>query len=126
MSGLAECATLGELGHAGADFVGADVGRVERATVPLEHGFAGRMSWLGHGVEELFEAREAANILGRRATFAINEPGVVDGRIGGEDALDRDAMPPVVAKIVDIDEGGDAAFDELGKTLPVERDWFPV
>ena len=50
------------------------------------------------GVEELIEAGNPANILGRGTTGAIHEARVVKRRVGGGDILDRFGMPPVVAE----------------------------
>ena len=61
----------------------------------------------GHGVEELIEAGNPANILGRGTTGAIHEARVVKRRVGGGDILDRYGMPPVVAEVVGVRESAD-------------------
>ena len=66
----------------------------------------------GHGVEELIEAGNPANILGRGTTGAIHEARVVKRRVGGGDILDRYGMPPVVAEVVGVRESADPAFDQ--------------
>ena len=58
------------------------------------------MARRGHGVEELIEAGNPANIVGRGTTGAIHETRVVKRRVGGGDILDRYGMPPVVAEVV--------------------------
>jgi hypothetical protein len=57
------------------------------------------MARLGHGIEELIEAGNPANILGRGTTGAIHEARVVKRRVGSDDILDRYGMPPVVATL---------------------------
>jgi hypothetical protein len=56
------------------------------------------MARVGHSIEELLEAGNAADILGRGTAGAVNEAGIVECRIGGGDILDSYGMPPVVAK----------------------------
>lgn len=113
MGGFAGGAALGEGCHSRADIIRADVVGIEGTPVPLEHGFVFGMARLGHGVDKLLEPRWAADILGRCAALAIDEAGIISGRIGGQDCFDHDAVPPVIAKIIGVGEVRDAAFDEL-------------
>ena len=101
---FAERSAFGEHGHAGVDFVGTDVERVKWPTVPLQHGFAVRVTGFGHGFHELFKAGEATDVLGRSAALTVDEARIIEFRIGGEDAFDLDEMAPVIAEIVGVDE----------------------
>src|SRR5438067_12327838 len=56
-----------------------------------------------------------AAILGRAAPFATKKIGIEPARLGGLDALDRDAVLPVVAHVVGVIEHGDAGLDQTGE-----------
>ena len=71
------------------------------------------MARLGHGIEELLKSRGSADILGRGASFAIDEPRVIGAGDDGRDLFDLDAMSPVVPEIIGVGKAGDAALDEL-------------
>jgi len=113
VGGFAGGAALCEGCHSRADIIRADVVGVEGTPVPLEHGFVLGMARLGHGFEKLLEPRWAADILGRCAALAVDEAGIINGRIGGQDCFDHDAVPPVIAKIIGVGEIRDATFEEL-------------
>lgn len=98
--------------HTLIDHDDADVFRLEATAIPV-HGFAMLcMSWLFHRVEDVCEAKQTADSLRQHALFAINEARIFDCRIGIRDGFDDDGMPPVVAEVVGIVEGGDAAIDK--------------
>lgn len=113
MGGFGGGAALCEDCHSRADIIRADVVGVDETSVPLEHGFVFGMARLDHGFEKLLEPRWAADIFRRCAALAIDEPGIISGGVGGQDCFDHDAVPPVVAKIIGVDEVRDAAIDEL-------------
>ncbi len=72
------------------------------------------MAGLGHSVEKVLEPGRTADILGWCASLAIDEAGILGGVIGGgQTGFDHDAVSPVEAKIIGIDEVRDASLDEL-------------
>src|SRR3546814_21158268 len=70
--------SLGELRHACVDLVGADIGGIEDAAIPLHHGRALGMARLGHGIEELLKSWGSADVFGWSTSFAIDKPRVID------------------------------------------------
>lgn len=73
------------------------------------------VAWPGHGIEKFLEPRWTADVLWRRATVAIDEPGISGSWIGGQNLFDHDAVPPVVAEVIGVGKIRDAALDELGE-----------
>lgn len=71
------------------------------------------VAWRRYCVEKLLEPRWAADVLRRRATVTIDEPGISANWIGGQNAFDYDAVPPVVSEIIGVGKGCDSALDEL-------------
>src|SRR5256885_1114225 len=62
--------------------------------MPLSEMLVLRMARICHSFEEPLEARNAADILGRSTAGAINEAGIVGGRIGRGDIFDDYGTPP--------------------------------
>src|SRR5690606_24502796 len=119
--GLLECrlamgAAPGEFGEARCDGIQTDVGRIEEAAIPGHDAVVLRMFWVGHGVEKLFKAREAAHIFWRSPTGAVDKAGVVDHRVCSYGLLDHDTMAPVVAKIIGVGEAGLSAGEDRAET----------
>lgn len=67
---------------------------------------------IGHGVEEQFEARKAADVLWQAAPLAGDEAGISLAGIAGSDIFDCGGVVPVVAHVVGIRQLMDAAVDE--------------
>ena len=86
-----------------------DIVEIVRTAVTGEHFGA------GDGIEECVIAGNAAAILGRASPFAAAEVGIELSGLAQLDPLDDDAVPPVVAHVVGVFEGGDAALDEAGE-----------
>ena len=55
--------------------------------------------WIGHGVEELVVAREAADIFGWALSGDLGQSGIELARDGIGDPADFDPVFPVVAKV---------------------------
>src|SRR5690606_32543149 len=76
---------------------------------------------IGDGVEEQFEAGDAADVFGWGAAGAADETGILDSGIGVGDRLDRDRVPPVVAEVVGVGQLRDAAIDQRAEPYGLSR-----
>jgi hypothetical protein len=85
---------------------------IKRATVPTFELSMLLVLWIIHGVEEQFEAGNAANILGGSATCPVDIARIFDSGIGVRDRLDRDRVLPVVAEVVGVRQLHNVAIDE--------------
>src|ERR1019366_9338074 len=92
----------GESSEASGDDRQVDIVGIEWAALPPDETLALWVARFGHGVEELLEARDAADILGRGTASAVDEAGIVECGIGGGDRLDGDSALPVVAEVVGV------------------------
>src|SRR3546814_6605991 len=116
VGGSSLCPSLGELRHACVDLVGADIGGIEDAAIPLHHGRALGMARLGHGIVELLKSWGSADVFGWSTTFAIDKPWVIDAGICGYDLFDLDAMAPIVPEILGVGEAGNRSDERrVGK-----------
>src|SRR6516225_9615300 len=70
------------------------------------------MARIGHGIEELLEAWNAADILGRCTARAVNKAGIIKLGIGNTHVLDGYGMPPVIAEVIGVRECAGTAFDQ--------------
>ena len=89
-----------------------DVVGVEGVAAPGEHAVVLLVVGIRHGLEELREAAGAADILRRRAAGTRDEAGILGVRLALPDVLDRDAVLPVVAEVVDVEELAHAPVDQ--------------
>lgn len=103
------------LGDGGDPAVGCrlvDVVSIERAAIPLTQMRVLFVVGVVHGIDEQFEARKAADILGWAASLARDEARVLLVRIARSGILDGNAMAPVVAHVIGVGQRADAATDE--------------
>ena len=70
---------------------------------------------IGDDVEEVGIAVEAADILGRTGTPAVDAARIARRRVEGEEPLERDDVLPVVAEVVDVDEAEVFAAVEIAQ-----------
>ena len=61
-----------------------------------------RVLWVGHGVEELIIAGEAADTFGRAFAGDFGQPGIEFAGDGISDPADSDFVFPTVAKVIDV------------------------
>ena len=61
--------------------------------------------------------RSPADILGRSAARTLNEPRIINRRVGGSDGLDGDGTLPIINKVVGVRELVDAALDQSAELL---------
>src|SRR5690606_6413377 len=111
-AGLAERAASGELFHPNEDLVFIGAFGIERTAVPAFEFAMLLVLGIDDGVEEQFEAGDAANIFWRSAAVAGYVAGILGSRVGVGDRLDRDRVPPVVAEVVGVGEFRDATIDQ--------------
>lgn len=71
---------------------------LENPSTPFEQALAFGMPGLGHGLEEIFEAWNSADVFWRSAAGAVDEARVVEAGIGITDSLDRERVLPVAPK----------------------------
>jgi hypothetical protein len=107
------------------------VTRVEPAAAPFDHAGVILVARVEYRLEKLEIAVWAADVLGRTAPVAGDEPGVESARDALLDGLYRDVVPPAIAEVVSVTKAsvafGDQSleFDVAGGTAPRGRNQSP-
>ena len=99
-----------EMGEPHSNVPLVDLGKFEAIAVPRDHPLVGLVSRDERRFEKLHEAFRVAHILGRAASFAVDERGVVDVDLAIAQLFDDDSVLPVVTEVVDVLEAMDAAL----------------
>ncbi|OGU05332.1 MAG: hypothetical protein A2075_00875 [Geobacteraceae bacterium GWC2_58_44] len=72
---------------------------------PCLHILISHMRWIAQDLQKLLISPRAAAVFGRAGPLPLDAAGIGCFRLGGQNRLQLDFMPPVVAEIVDVFEG---------------------